>query len=238
MKDDQMETIPSNDVTLPPPPPPPRSSRKALWIGLIIGAAVLFLCLIAAVVGIYFFRMDIPILSDLFPTPKPPDLVYNNPSAGITLNYPATWKYSETGDAANGYAIILASSQEILDNSSNAPATGAALAILTTFVTTGDLSFPVNADTMGDVVDFIATQFFSNFDAGQSLRNYTLGGFPAASRLYTMTNDTGGPSAVDVTAVLRNDVILLIFSICPQREWSLYQGTFKSIIDSLRLVTP
>lgn len=233
-----MEIMPSNDVTLPPPPPPPRSSRKPLWIGLAIGAALLFLCFLAAIVGIYFFKLDIPILSDLFPTPKPPDLVYNNPTAGIKLNYPATWKYSETGDAVNGYAIIFASSEEILNNSSNAPQTGAALAILTTFVTTGDLSFPVNADSMGEVVDFIATQFFSNFDAGQGLRTYTLDGFPAASRLYTMTNDTDGPSAVDVTAVLRNDVILLIFSICPQREWSLYQGTFSSILDSLRLVTP
>jgi hypothetical protein len=232
-----MENMPSNDVTLPPPPPP-RSSRKALWIGLIIGAAILFLCLLAAIVGIYFFRLDIPILSDLLPTPKPPDLVYNNPATGIKLNYPAAWKYSETGDAANGYAIIFASSEEILNNSSNAPQTGAALAILTNFVTTGDLSFQVTADTMGGVVDFIATQFFSNFDAGQNLRTYSLDGLPAASRLYTMTNDTGGPSAVDVTAVLRNDVILLIFSICPQREWSLYQGSFSSILDSLRLVTP
>lgn len=232
-----MEMNPSNDVALPPPPPP-RSSRKGLWIGLIIAAAVLFLISLAAILGIYVFRLDIPILSDFFPTPKPPDLVYNNPSAGIMLNYPAAWKYSESGDASNGYAIIFASSEEILNDSSNAPQTGAAIAILTNFVTTSDLSFQVTANTMGEVVDFIATQFFSNFDVGQNLRTTTLDGFPAASRLYTMTNDTGGPSAVDVTAVLRNDMILLIFSICPQREWSLYQGTFSSILDSMRLVAP
>ena len=232
-----MEKMSMDDKPFPPPPPP-RPSRKALWIGLSIGAGLLLLCFLAAMVGIFLFRLDIPILSDLFPTPKPPALVYNNSSAGIELSYPATWKYSETGDAANGYAIIFASSEEILANSSNAPQTGAAFAILTNFITNSDLSFQVNENSMGQVVDFIATQFFSNFDAGQSLRTYTLDGLPAASRLYTMTNDTGAPSAVDVTAVLRNGEILMFFGICPQREWSQYQGTFASILDSMRLAVP
>jgi len=209
-----------------------------LWIGLAIGAVVLCLCGIVIVVGVYFFGQNIPYISNFFPSPTPTGLFYNNPSTGISLTYPGTWQYSESGDATYGYTIIFASSADILNSSSNAPQTGAAMAILTNALTTSDLSFTVDASSMGDVVDYIATVYFTNTTQGQNLRTFTVSGYPAASRVYTMTNDTGGPSAAYIIAVLRNDEIILFFGVCPQTEWSQHQPTFDSIVNSASIVTP
>ncbi|HEY5157335.1 MAG TPA: hypothetical protein VII93_05160 [Anaerolineales bacterium] len=231
-----MEPMPGYAQSYPPPPPPQRS-RKGLWIGLAIGAVVLCLCCIV-VVGVYFFRQNIPYISNFFPSPTPTGLSYNNPAAGISLTYPANWQYSESGDATSGYLIVFASSADVLNDSSNAPQTGAAMAILTNVMKTSDVSFTVNAGSMGDVVDYIATNYFTNLSQGQNLRTFTLSGYPAASGLYTATNATGSPSVAYLIAVLRNDEIIMLFGVCPQTEWTQHQPTFDSIVNSASIVTP
>jgi len=230
-----MDSMPGYAQSYPPPPPPQRS-RKGLWIGLAIGAAVLCLCCIIIFVGVYFFGQNIPFISNFLPSPIPTGLFYNNPAAGISLTYPLTWQYSESGDATNGYIITFASSADILNNSSNSPQTGAALEIITTAMKASDLSFTVNASSMGDVVDYLASS--SNLSQGQNLRTFTLSGYPAASGVYTLTNDTGGASAVYLTTVLRNDEIILFIGVCPQTEWSQHQPAFDSIVNSASIVTP
>lgn len=232
-----MEPMPGYPQSYPPPPPPQRS-RKGLWIGLAIGAVVLCLCCIVVGVGVYFYGQNIPFLSSFFPSPTPSGLTYDNPSAGINLTYPVTWLYDESGDASYGYTIIFASSVDILNDSSNAPQTGAAIAVLTNVAKTSDLSFTVNASTMTDVVEYIASVYFTNISDGQNLHNFTMSGYPAASGVYTMTNDTGGPSAAYITTVLRNDEVILFFGVCPQTEWSQHQPAFDSILNSVSITTP
>ena len=244
-----------------PPPPPPQPSRKGLWIGLAIAAVLLCLCCVV-VVGVYIFRQNIPYISNIFPsptptptltptptsppTPTPPQipsptltgLFYDNPSAGISLTYPATWQYSDSGDATDGYTIIFASSVAILNDSTNTPQAGAAMAILTNVVTTSDLSFTVNAGSLGDVLDYIATNYFSNLSQGQNLRTFMLSGYPAASGVYMATEDTGNPSAAYIITVLRNEEIIMFAGVCPQTEWAQHQPTFDSILNSVSIVTP
>ncbi len=232
-----METIPEPAQSYPPPPPLQRS-RKGLWIGLAIGAVVLCLCCIAIGVGIYFYGQNIPFISSFFPSPAPTGLVYNNPSAGINLTYPTTWQFTESGDASYGYTIIFASSADILNDSSSAPQTGAAIAVLTNVVAISEFSFTVDASTMTDVVDYIASVYFTNISDGQNLHNFTMSGYPAASGVYTMINDTGGPSAAYIITVLRNDEIILFFGVCPQTEWSQHQPAFDSILNSASITTP
>jgi len=222
----------------PPPPPPPQRSRKGLWIGLAIGAVVLCLCCIVVVVVVILFGQNIPLISNFFPTPTPTGLSYNNSSAGISLTYPLTWQYSESGDSTSGYMVIFASSADILNDSSNAPLTGAAMAVMTNVLTTSDLSFTVDASSMGSVVDYIATTYFSNISGGQNLHTFTLSGFPAASGVYTLANTSGAPSTAYLIAVLRSKEILLFFGVCPQTEWSQHQPTFDSIVNSASIVTP
>jgi hypothetical protein len=232
-----METIPGFTQSYPPPPPPQRS-RKGLWIGLGIAAVVLCLCGIVAV-GVYIFRQDIPFVSSFFPSPTPAGLFYTNPGAGISLTYPATWQYVESGDAASGYTIILASSADILTNS-NTPQTGAVMAIFSNFSKTSDFSFTVNAGSMGDVVDYIATNSFSNISQVQNPHTFTLSGYPAASGVYTdiIDTSTGDQSAIYLIAVLRNEEIIIFLGVCPQTEWSQHQPTFEWIVNSASIVTP
>jgi hypothetical protein len=232
-----METMPPLAQSYPPPPPPQRS-RKGLWIGLTIGAVVLCLCCIVLVVGVYFFGQNIPLVSGFFPSPTPSGLYYTNPSAGISLTYPAAWQYSESGDASSGYLLIFASSAEILNSASNAPQSGAALAVLTNVMAVGDLPFPADASSMVQVLDYIATQYFTNIGQGQDQRTFALSGFPAASSVYTMTNDSGDPSTSYLITVLRNEEILVFFGVCPQTEWTQYQPTFDSIVNSTTIVAP
>jgi len=229
-----MDTIPGSADSFPPPP---QRSRKGLWIGLAVGAVVLCLCCII-VVGGYLFRQDIPIISHFFPSPTPTGLFYNNPTAGISLTYPASWQYSESGDATNGYMLLFASSADILNDPSNAPQTGAAMAILTNVLKTSDVSFTVDASTMGEVVDYIATSYFTNISQGQNMHTFTLSGDPAASGIYTMTSTTGSPATALIIGVLRNDEVILLFGVCPQSEWAQHQPTFASIVNSVSLVTP
>jgi hypothetical protein len=231
-----MDIIPGSAESFPPPPPP-QPSRKGLWIGLAIAAVVLCLCSII-VVGVYIFRQDIPIISNLFPSPTPTGLFYNNPAAGISLTYPISWQYSESGDATNGYMLLFASSADILNDPSSAPQTGAAMAILTNVLKTSDVSFTVDASTMGEVVDYIATSYFTNISQGQNMRTFILSGDPAASGIYTMTSSTGSPATAYIIGVLRNDEVILLFGVCPQSEWAQHQPTFDSIVNSVSLVTP
>jgi hypothetical protein len=102
----------------------------------------------------------------------------------------------------------------------------------------GDLPFPADASSMVQVLDYIATQYFTNIGQGQDQRTFTLSGFPAASSVYTMTNDSGDPSTSYLITVLRNEEILVFFGVCPQTEWAQYQPTFDSIVNSTTIVAP
>ncbi|MBE3037784.1 MAG: hypothetical protein IMZ62_03070, partial [Chloroflexi bacterium] len=163
---------------------------------------------------------------------------YNNPAAGISLTYPLTWQYSESGDATNGYTITFASSAEILNNSSSGNQTGAALIIVINTLKTSDFSFTVNASSLGDVVDFFATSVDPNVSQGQDLRTFTLSGYPAASGVYTAPSDTGTIFTAYIITVLRNDEIILFMGACPQTEWTQHQPTLDSILNSASIVQP
>jgi hypothetical protein len=221
----------------PQPSPTLHPTRKGLWIGLAIGAILLCLCCIF-IAGIYFFRQDIPFISSFFPSPTPTGLFYNNPAAGISLTYPATWRYSESGDALTGYSIIFASSEDILANSSNNIQTGAAFMVWTNILSTSDLSFTVSASSMADVVDFIVISLFSGISQGQNLHTFTLSGYPAASGLFSISSDSGNPSDAYITAVLRNTEIIMFVGVCPSTEWTQHQPTFDTILDSVNIITP
>jgi hypothetical protein len=233
-----MQSMPENAQSFPPPPPPPRRSRKGLWIGLAIAVIVLCLCCIVLVAGVYFFQINIPVISNFFPSPTPTGLFYNNPQAGISLTYPATWQYSDSGDASSGFTIIFASSADILNDSSNAPTTGAAMAILTKILATGDLPFTFDASSMGSVVDYVATTYLNNLSGGQNPRTFSMSGHPAASGVYTWTDTTSPTSTAYLTVALRNTEFIVFLGICPQTEWSQYQSVFESIVNSSIIVTP
>ena len=236
-----MQPLPENAQVYPPPPPPPpppQRSRKGLWIGLAIGVVVICLCCIVVIVAVLVFKIRVPGISNILASPTPNGLVYSNPSAGITLTYPATWLYSESGDASSGYMVLFASSSDILNNSSNAPQTGAALVLMTNVLATSDLSFPVDTSSMTPVVDYVATSYFSNISGGQDLRTFTISGFPAGSGVYTLSDSSGISSTAYLVAVLRDPEIILFFGVCSQSEWLQYQPVFTSMVNSAGIVTP
>jgi hypothetical protein len=232
-----MEPIPDYPQTIaPPPPPPPERSHKGLWIGLGVAVVLLFVCCMALIAGVYFFRINVPVISNFFPSPTPAGLPYSNPSAGISLTYPTTWQYSEFGDATNGFTIVFASSKDLLSNTTNSLTTGALMEIYTNALKTSDIPFPVNAGSMGDVVDYIATQ--SAITKGPGTHTITVSGYPAASGIYSMPGSTGTPATAYLVAILRNNEIIVIAAVCPQAEWSQYQPAFDSIINSAVIVAP
>lgn len=232
-----MEPMPDYPQSFPPPPPPPpKRSRKGLWIGLGIAVVLLCLCCIVLVAGVYFFQIKVPVISNFFPSPTPAGLPYNNPAAGISLTYPATWQYSEFGDATNGFTIIFASSAALLTDTTNSVMTGALMEIYTNSLKTSDIPFNVNAGSMRDVVDYIATS--SEITLGQSTKIYAVSGFPAASGIYTLPNSSGINSTAYLIAVLRNDEIIVIAAVCPETEWAQYQPAFDSIVMSAVIVAP
>jgi hypothetical protein len=232
-----MEPMPDYPQSYPPPPPPPpKRSHKGLWIGLGIAVVLLCLCCIVLFAGVYFFKLNVPVISNFFPSPTPAGLPYSNPSAGISLTYPATWVYSETGDATNGFMIVFASSEALLNDTTSSVTTGGIMEIITNSLKTSDIPFTVNAGSMGDVVDYIATQ--SAITKGQSPQAYTVSGYPAASGIYTLPNSAGTPSTAYLIAILRNEEIIVIAAVCPQTEWAQYQPAFDSIINSAVIATP
>ena len=231
-----METVPGSAESFPPPPPPPppQRSRKGLWIGLGIAAVVLCICLVAVAVGGYLFRQNI---SNYFYTRTAQ--LYSNPDAGLSLYYPQAWQYNESGDATSGYQIILASSPDFLNDPSTLPQTGAIMLIMTNN-NASDLSFTVDASSMGAVVDNIATNLFSGLSPVQNPHTFTLSGYPAASGVYAGALDTtvGDQSSIYIITVLRKTEIIIFLGVCPQTEWAKHQPTFDSILNSVSLVTP
>ncbi len=221
-----MEPVPDYPQSFPPPPPPPpKRSHKGLWIGIGIAIVLLCLCCIVLVAGVYFFQINVPVISNFFPSPTPAGLLYYNPSAGISVTYPLSWQYSEFGDANSGFTIILASSADLLNDTTNSVTTGAIMEIYTNALKTSDIPFPVNAGSMGDVVDYIATQ--STITQGSGTHIYTVSGFPAASGIYTMPGAGGMTATAYLIAILRTDEIIVIAAVCPQTEWSQYQPAFE-----------
>jgi hypothetical protein len=226
-----MDTLPDSTQSYPPPPPPQRS-RKGMWIGLAIGVVVLCLCCII-LVGVTLFRQEIPIISNFFPSPTPAVMYYDNPSAGISLTYPAAWQFVESG-----YEILFSSSAEFLNDPAALPTSGAILDIMTNTLPASDIPFAVEVSSMNNVVDYIATNLFSGFSQSQNSKTFTLSGYPAGSGTYTGSVDAGAPTVAYLTVVLRNEEILLFLGMCRQTEWVQYQPTFDSILNSVRIVTP
>jgi len=225
---------PADIQSAPNLPSPSSRSQRRSWTRRAIAAAVLCLFIVIAVV-LYNYRTELPIVSSLFPTPTLPYYSLNNKSAGISLHYPTNWKYSQSGDPADGYAIVVSSSQDILDNVSSVPKTGAAMLVQTQSMAAGDFPFSVNGSVMTKVLEYVAAQF-SNFSQGQNTHTFTLSSFPAASGIYTATNTSLPPSTVYLVTVLRNQEIILIFSICPQSEWSQYRPILEDILNSMTIV--
>jgi hypothetical protein len=231
-----MEPVPGYAEPFPPPPPPVQRSRKGLWIGLGIGAVVLCLCCLVLGVAAYLNWTKI---TNFFYTQTAQS--YSNPDAGISLYYPQGWQYLESGDTTYGYEVILASSEEILNNTSGIPLTGAEMIVVTNWMATSDFTFTVDASSMGEVVDYFAGNIFTDTIPVQNLRTFELGGYPAASGLYVGTIDSGttsDPSAVYIIPILRGEEILLAIGICPESEWPQYQSTFTSILNSMSIVIP
>jgi hypothetical protein len=108
----------------------------------------------------------------------------------------------------------------------------------TIILTNSNLPFTVNASSMEDAVNGFANLIFTNISQNQNLRTFTLSGYPAASGVYTVTSDTSSPTAVYITAVLRDDAIILFVGLCPQTEWTQHQPTFDSIVNSASIFTP
>ena len=209
-------------------------SRCRLWTRRAIVAAAVCLFLMFAFVS-YHYRAELPMVSNFFSTPTSTHYSLNNGSAGISFSYPTDWKYAQSGNPADGFAIVVASSQDILDNVNNVPKTGAAMLVHTQSMAAGDFPFSVDASAMTKVLDSIAAQF-SNFSQGQNVHAFTLSGFPAASGVFTASNTSLPPSTVYLVTVLRNKEIILIFSICPQSEWSQYQPVLDDILNSMIIV--
>jgi hypothetical protein len=109
---------------------------------------------------------------------------------------------------------------------------------MTNTLPASDIPFPVNAGSMGDLVDFIATSLFSGYSQSQNTKTFTLSGYPAASGAFTGSIDTGAPSVVYLTAILRNEGIILFLGMCRQDEWAQYLPIFDSILNSVRIVSP
>ncbi len=112
------------------------------------------------------------------------------------------------------------------------------MAIMTNLLTTSDLSFTVDAASMGSVVDYIASTYFSNVSGGQNLRTFSMNGNPAASGEYILTSTTAAPSTAYLITVLRNTEIILFFGVCPQTKWSQFQPGFDTIVNSAVISTP
>ncbi len=222
----------------PPPPPPPQRSRKWLWIGLAAGAVVICLCCVLAVV-IFNFRTDIPLISSFFPTATPASLYYTNPASGISLYYPASWVYEDTGDASSGYTAIFASSQAILDDINNVPSTGAAMAVITG-LTSPDFGIPssVDSSSASAVLDYLASQAFSDMTVLEGIRELTISGYPAAAGIYSVTNDDLSQSTLYLVAILRNEEIIMAYGVSPQSEWPQYRPLMDLMLNSFSLSVP
>jgi hypothetical protein len=231
-----MEITPGYAEPYPPapPPPPPQRSRTGLWIGLAIGLIVLCLCCLVIAVAAYLNWAKI---SNFFYTRTAQS--YSNADAGISLYYPNTWQYSESGDASSGYYLSFASSPDFLNNPSTFPTTGAIMVIMTG-LNPADLTSTVDTSSMGNVVTYLGSNISTDVSPVQNLRSFTLSGFPAASGIYTGTIDTTSTniSTVYIIATSRNNEIVVMYGLCSQAEWSQYKPTFDSILNSVSLVAP
>ncbi|MEZ0396724.1 MAG: hypothetical protein ABWK53_09900 [Anaerolineales bacterium] len=217
----------------PPPPPPPPRSRGKIWLGIGLGLIALCFCCAVAAIGLYAARNQIPAIGQLFPTPTPPGLLYNNPAAGFSLWYPQGWVYEEDREDG-GYFIVFASSQQVLDNSDSTPRNGAALIIFAGVLSTSDLPSNVSPNSPLQVLEHVSDLLMGNDRTlMEEPRLLTLDSYPAASGIYATTGTSNTIAVTYVTIVLRNQDVMVLVGLCEDVSWPQYRYPLQAMVQSI-----
>ena len=222
-------------IVPPPPPPPPQKSRTGMIVG--IGAGVLALCLVCAVIAValYVERTKIPIIANLFATPTPTGTPYSSTTMGINLYYPSAWVYQEE---QSGGLVLFASSQDVID-ATTFPEDGAAVVIVRT--TSFFDAIPTSVDTTSPEA---MLKYMVSSDSGflasgaselEAVRTYTIQGKPAASTVYSVTQSGSPTYNWYMVLIVTGDVPIMTISISAQSTWSTYRPAFDGILNSMEI---
>jgi hypothetical protein len=223
---ESMETLPDNPANVPPPPPPPpaRKSRLGLWLGIVGG--IIVVCLCCAIIGgmAWVNRQNIPALSGLFASPTPQGVYYSNTSYGYSLYYPTGWIYNE--QTTN--TTVFATSQAALDSAS---VPGAAMG----FVVSNSADIPLPAGTDATSPESILGAFISSTFAGTSTvleasRPYTLGSYPAASTVLSVSSGSNTNFTIYMTVIVTKSHTIIALGITPDGLMNQYRPTFDQIL--------
>jgi hypothetical protein len=222
-------------VPPPPPPPPPRKSRTGMWIGIVIGVIVLCLCCVVVVGVGYYYRTSIPGINTMFATPTPQGVYYNNSTIGFSVYYPVGWVYEEQGTDS----VIFASSQTVL-NSSSSPTSGAAMGFIVS--TVANLNMPAGVDpTSPESVlnGFVKSSFSSGATVVENVKSFSLGAYPAASAVLTVTpsSSTGTTLGVYMTVLSSGGKVVIGIGFTPESQLTQYRPTFDQMLRSF-VLTP
>ena len=222
-------------IVPPPPPPPPQKSRTGMIVG--IGAGVLALCLVCAVIGVvlYVERAKIPFVANLFPTPTPTGTPYSNSTMGISLYYPPTWVYQEE---QSGGLVLFATSQAVID-ATTFPEDGAALVVIRTASFFSALPSSVDTTSPEAMLKYMISTDGGFLSQGASeveaIRTYSVQGNPAASTVYAIPQSGSPTYNWYMVLIVTGDVPIMAISISAQSTWSTYRPSFDGILNSMEI---
>jgi hypothetical protein len=222
-----------NPTETPQVSPPPAKKKTGLVIGIVIVLLLCCLCLVAAGIGAYFYRDQIPGVSGLFATPTPEGIRYDSPWLGIHLVYPTGWAIEESEEDPK---VAFFSSPDILD-APEFPPNGAAFVvwrgqdILLGFQMEG-----VDITSPAAILEYAPNMFGA--ENMEEIEAPTLGevaGYPGGRSLYVMDDGVQIRTTVGFAVAMSGDVPTLVLYFVDEAIWPTTRPVIEGILSSLSI---
>lgn len=213
--------------------PPPARKKTGLVIGILAVLLICCLCLVAAGIGVYFYRDQIPGVSGLFATPTPEGVRYDGVWLGVHLYYPTGW-FAEESQEDNTVAFF--SSPGIMD-APEFPPNGAVFAILRDqFILESFQLEGVDITSPASLLEFLPNMF-----SGASMEEVEapvlgeVAGYPGGQSLYLMDDGVQVRTVVGFAVAMSGDLPTVVLYIVDEAIWPATRPIMEGILSSLSI---
>ncbi|MEW6586242.1 MAG: hypothetical protein AB1442_11615 [Nitrospirota bacterium] len=219
--------------------PPPAKKKTGLVIGILAVLLICCICLVAAGIGVYFYRDQIPGVSGLFatptlaPTPTPEGVRYDSDRLGIHLYYPAGW-YLEEDEEDNIVAFI--SSPDILE-APEFPPNGAVFVLMRDrIILEGFQMEGVDVTSPAAILEYLPDMFGAeDMEEIEAPVLVQVAGYPGGRSLYVMDDGVQIRTVVGFAVAMSGDLPTIALFLVDETIWPATRPVMEDILSSLSI---
>jgi hypothetical protein len=213
--------------------PPPAKKKTGLIIGIVAVLLICCICLVAAGIGAYFYRDQIPGVSGLFATPTPEGVRYDSPWLGIHLVYPTGWAIEESEE---DHTVAFFSSAEVIDADEFLPDSAIFVVLRDRSMLESFQLIDVDITSPASILEYLPNLFGA--ENMEEIEAPTLGevaGYPGGRSLYVMDDGVQIRTTVGFAVAMSGDVPTLVLYLVDEAIWPTTRPVIEGILSSLSI---